>query len=85
MTPSLRSVTPQTVSKHSTTDMARQSDERLIEVCISQDDLAVMANVARTTANSILRRLQRNGLVNVAYRRIDITAPDQLRAMLAEV
>ena len=65
--------------------VATQSDERLIEVCISQDDLAVMANVARTTANSILRRLQRNGLVNVAYRRIDITAPDQLRAMLAEV
>jgi CRP/FNR family transcriptional regulator, cyclic AMP receptor protein len=64
--------------------VARQSDERLIEVCISQDDLAVMANVARTTANSILRRLQRNGLVNVAYRRIDITAPDRLRAMLAE-
>ena len=63
---------------------ATQSGERLIEVCISQDDLAVMANVARTTANSILRRLHRNGLVNVAYRRIDITAPDRLRAMLTE-
>lgn len=63
---------------------ATQSGERLIEVCISQDDLAVMSNVARTTANSILRRLHRNGLVNVAYRRIDITAPDRLRAMLTD-
>jgi CRP-like cAMP-binding protein len=63
---------------------ATQSGERFIEVCISQDELAVMANVARTTANSILRRLHRNGLVNVAYRRIEITAPDRLRAMLTE-
>jgi CRP-like cAMP-binding protein len=63
---------------------ATQSGERYIEVCISQDDLALMANVARTTANSILRRLHRNGLVKVSYRRIDITAPDRLRAMLTE-
>ena len=61
-----------------------QSGERLIEVCISQDELAAMANVARTTANSILRRLQRHGLVKITYRRIDITAPDPLRAMLTE-
>ena len=63
---------------------ATQSSESLIEVCISQDELAALANVARTTANSILRRLQRHGLVEITYRRIDIIAPDRLRAMLAE-
>ena len=63
---------------------ATPSAECLIEVCISQDDLAAMANVARTTANCVLRRLHSHGLVKVAYRRIDIIAPDRLRAMLAE-
>jgi CRP/FNR family transcriptional regulator, cyclic AMP receptor protein len=55
-----------------------------IEVDISQVDLAVMANVARSTANSILGDLDAKGFVRRTYRRIDIVAPDQLRAMLVE-
>lgn len=55
-----------------------------IEVDISQDDLAHMANVARTTAGAILRELEAGGHVALAYRRIDILAPDSLRRRLRD-
>jgi CRP/FNR family cyclic AMP-dependent transcriptional regulator len=53
-----------------------------IEVDVSQEDFAAMTNVARTTAGTVLRTLEASGHVKVYYRRVQILAPDALRAML---
>ncbi len=55
---------------------------KAIEVDVSQDNFAAMANLARTTAGTVLRKLEADGRVEVAYRRIRILDPDALRAML---
>jgi CRP-like cAMP-binding protein len=55
-----------------------------VEVDISHEDLAHMANVARTTAGAILRELEAKGHVALSYRRIDILAPDALRRKLRD-
>jgi CRP-like cAMP-binding protein len=55
-----------------------------VEVDISHEDLAHMANVARTTAGAILREMEAHGYVSLAYRRIEIRAPDALRTKLRE-
>jgi len=57
-------------------------DARPIEVDVSQEDFAAMTNTARTTAGSVLRKLEADGGVEVSYRRVRILAPDSLRAML---
>lgn len=57
-------------------------DSEPIEVDALQDQLANMSNVARTTAGPILRRLAREGLIDISYRRIRVRNPDALRAML---
>lgn len=59
-------------------------DNSNIEISVSQEDLAAMSNVARSTVNPILQKLQSAGAVEVAYRRVKIVAPDKLRAMLTE-
>ena len=51
---------------------------------MSQDDLAAMANVSRSTANAILRQLEAAGHVAQSYRQIAIVSPDRLRSMLVE-
>ena len=53
-----------------------------IEIDVGQVELATMANVARTTAGAILRRLARAGHIDMSYRRIRIVAPDVLRLLL---
>lgn len=55
-----------------------------IEVNASQSDLAAIANVARTTANMILRRLATDRKVTITYGKIYIMKADALRSMLAE-
>jgi CRP/FNR family cyclic AMP-dependent transcriptional regulator len=55
----------------------------ILDVHVNQTDLAHLANIARTTAGSILRSLASNGHIEHAYRHIRILAPDALRAMLA--
>lgn len=64
--------------------LARPRYPRPIEVDINHEDLAHMANVARTTAGVILRKLEAKGHVAQAYRRIEILAPDALRMMLRD-
>jgi CRP-like cAMP-binding protein len=54
------------------------------EIDLSQDDIATLANVARTTAGAVLRNLEKEGYLEQAYRRIRILAPDALRAMLRD-
>ncbi len=53
-----------------------------IEIDISHDDLAHMANVARTTGGAILRKMEAEGHLALCYRRINILAPDALRKKL---
>lgn len=52
-------------------------------VQVNQNDLAHLANIARTTAGTVLRRLASEGHIEHAYRHIRILSPDALRAMLA--
>jgi CRP/FNR family transcriptional regulator, cyclic AMP receptor protein len=53
-----------------------------VEVDVSQEDFAAMTNLARTTAGTVLRKLEAAGHIDVSYRRVRILAPDALRAML---
>ena len=55
-----------------------------VEIDINHEDLAHMANVARTTAGAILRKLEADGHLALAYRRISILAPDALRTLLLD-
>lgn len=55
-----------------------------IEVFVAQDDLAGIANVARTTAGKTLRKLEKAGQIELSYRRIRILSPDALRSALTD-
>jgi len=55
-----------------------------VEIDINHEDLAHMANVARTTAGAILRKLEADGQLALSYRRISILAPDALRKLLLD-
>jgi CRP-like cAMP-binding protein len=59
-------------------------NELPVEIDVSHDDLAHMANVARTTAGAILRKLEVEGFLALSYRCIRILAPDALRKMLRD-
>jgi CRP/FNR family transcriptional regulator, cyclic AMP receptor protein len=63
---------------------ASPPDKVPIIVHVSQEDLAAMANVSRSTANAILRRLEAKGHVKQSYRQVGIVSPDRLRSMLVE-
>jgi CRP/FNR family cyclic AMP-dependent transcriptional regulator len=58
------------------------SDPDPIEMDVGQKELAMLANVARTSAGDILRQLARAGHIDLSYRRIRILSPDALRSML---
>jgi len=58
------------------------SDFRSAEIDASQDELASMANVARVTAGLILRKFEKDGAIELAYRRIVVVDPDRLRQIL---
>ena len=55
---------------------------RPIEIDIVHEEIAYMANVARTTAGAILRKLEAEGHLALSYRRVSILAPAALRKML---
>ena len=52
------------------------------DVFFSQEEIAAMANVARTTANTILGKLQKEGAVEITYRRVVILDSAKLRQFL---
>ena len=64
--------------------VATPANDQPIEVDLNHEDIAYMANVARTTAGAILRRLEADGLVTLSYRCVGILAPDTLRKMLLD-
>jgi CRP/FNR family transcriptional regulator, cyclic AMP receptor protein len=53
-----------------------------VDIDVAHEELATMANVARTTVGTILRDLARAGHLEMSYRRIRILSPDTLRAMI---
>ena len=55
-----------------------------IEIEASQEEIAIMANVARTTANSVLRKLAKDGLIEVGYGQVTLLSASRLRAMIAD-
>jgi CRP/FNR family cyclic AMP-dependent transcriptional regulator len=55
-----------------------------LEIDVNQDSLATMANMARTTANAVLKKLELAGHLEISYRSVRILDPERLRAMLAE-
>jgi len=61
---------------------ASPADFSPIEVDVSQEEMAVLSNVARTTAGAVLRKLEASGCIEQSYRRIRILTPDALRGML---
>lgn len=52
------------------------------EIDVSQEDLARMANLSRNGVGTILRRLEKDGLIEVGYRHILLLRPTELRARL---
>jgi CRP/FNR family cyclic AMP-dependent transcriptional regulator len=57
-------------------------DSSPVELDASQEEIAVLSNVARTTAGAVLRDLEAKGCIEQSYRRIRILAPEALRGML---
>lgn len=55
-----------------------------IEIHISQEDIALTANLSRTTAGGILRQLEAEGLLELVYRRVVIRKPDKLKVLVAD-
>ena len=53
-----------------------------VEVDVTQEDLANIANIARTTAGAVLRELEKSGMVQLSYRHVRLLKPDAMRAML---
>jgi CRP-like cAMP-binding protein len=60
------------------------SDGAPVEIDISQEEIAILSNVARTTAGAVLRKLEAQGCLEQSYRRIRILAPDALRDLLRD-
>ena len=60
----------------------RTPEDGPTEVDVSQEDFAMMTNVARTTAGTVLRKFEADGHIEVSYRRVRILAPDALRVLL---
>jgi len=55
-----------------------------VEIDSTQEDIATIANVARTTVVAVLRELEALGHVKKSYRRIRIMDPGALVAMVGE-
>jgi CRP/FNR family transcriptional regulator, cyclic AMP receptor protein len=53
-----------------------------IELDASQQEIAVMTNLSRSTAGSIMRRWELQGLLALGYGQVTILAPDRLRQYL---
>lgn len=55
-----------------------------IELAVTQNDLAEMCNLSRSNVYQVLKRLEERGLIQTAYRRIQICDLDGLLAFCAQ-
>lgn len=53
-----------------------------VEAAMTQDELAAVANLSRTSVGAILRELEQAGLIALGYRSVVLTAPRRLRAIV---
>lgn len=58
---------------------------RPIEAPLSQDELAAMSNLSRTSVSTIVRDLENDGLITLGYRSITLNDTDRLRAIVDDV
>lgn len=58
---------------------------RPIEAPLSQDELAAMSNLSRTSVSTIVRELETGGLIRLGYRTMELLDTDRLRAIVDDV
>lgn len=61
----------------------KQGGDTPATVPISQTELAAITNMSRQTCGELLRGLERDGLIRLGYRELELLAPSRLRAMIA--
>lgn len=61
------------------------ADGQQVEAPLSQDELAAISNLSRTSVSTILRELEDRGLITLGYRTVNIHQPDRLRAVVDDV
>jgi CRP-like cAMP-binding protein len=61
---------------------AHPASPPLASVPITQQEMAVAANLSRSSAGKVLRNLARDGAIAINYGSIEILAPDTLAARL---
>jgi DNA-binding GntR family transcriptional regulator len=52
---------------------------------LSQEELAAISNLSRTSISTILREFEEAGLVTLGYRSVSLTYPARLRALVDNV
>ncbi len=58
------------------------ADGNAVEALMTQDELAAIANLSRTSVNAILRTLEAEGLISLGYRSVVLHDPARLRAQV---
>jgi CRP-like cAMP-binding protein len=56
-------------------------DAEQVDAPLSQDELAALSNMSRTTISTILRDLENDGLIKLGYRSVTVIHPGRLRAL----
>ena len=56
-------------------------DADQVDAPLSQDELAALSNMSRTTISTILRDLENDGLIKLGYRSVTVIHPGRLRAL----
>ena len=56
-----------------------------VQTPLSQEELAAIANLSRTSISSILRDFEEAGLIKLGYRSFTLTQPSKLRALVDNV
>lgn len=64
--------------------LTTDKDAKMVEIDYSQEELAMAANLARSTVNGLLKTFQERGLVDLSYRSIRIVDPARIRALILE-
>jgi CRP-like cAMP-binding protein len=61
------------------------SSTPVLNAPLSQEELAAIANLSRTSISSILRDLEADGLIELGYRTVTLRDPARLRALVDDV
>ena len=60
-------------------------DTTPVDAPLSQEELAAICNMSRTSISTILRDLEADGLIRLGYRSVRIIHPEQLRVLVDDV